>query len=450
MPDSTNVTSIDRKKRHEASFNDYFVDEPINPTEINDDERSTGSSVAANTLSSIKEGILNTSSHSKILLFGQFISIVMASLWATQSTLFLLCSLSAPSFSNFWVYLILSVNVIPLYRQGQRIRADNTLPDPPYWILRGTLPLHLSPWRYLCVAFIGVEANYLMMLALRYTTLTSVALFDALAIPSAMVVSAALLKRKYRFAHLLGASICLLGMTINVITDFVSSTMAHNSSAETITMKTITDDHSRDDGSGHYPNKILGDALAVAGGILYGLNDVLAEICVRNYGGVHEYLAILSLWGMVVTATQAIILEREAMVAFFHTGSCTVHVSILLLCAYAFCQVIRKTALAHFLLISEAALLNLSMLTSDLYTAIFSIFAQDILPRPFFFAGLSMVVSGIFMYEMAPSPVGDQEQTHTNARIPKLTNNLPQHTNIAAIEFVDGDHEMRDLRQRNV
>ena len=262
------VSSADNKKR--ASIYEYFVDEPIDSNrskmdtvELDDDDRSMGSSIAAHTLSSLKEGLSNTSSHFKLLLFGQFISFTMASLWTSQSTLYFRCKLSAPAFSNIWVYLIVSIHLIPLYRQGQRIKADNTLPDPPYWILRGALPVHLSQLKYIGIAFISVEANYLMMLALRFTTLTSVALFDALAIPSAMVLSAAILKRKYRFAHLIGASLCLLGMTINVITDFVSNAIADNADAATVTVKTTTTEEARDDGSDQYPDKIIGDALAI-------------------------------------------------------------------------------------------------------------------------------------------------------------------------------------------
>lgn len=453
MSESASISSTDRKQR---SINDYFVDEPEAEQHQHEDDGSVGSSVAANTLTSIKDGFAHTTSHYKILLFGQFISLTMASLWATQSTLFLRCTLSAPSFSNIWVYVILSANVIPLYREGQRIKADNALPDPPFWILRGTLPLRLSPWVYLATAFVAVEANYIMMLALRYTTLTSVALFDALAIPSAMVMSAAVLRRKYRFAHLLGASICLMGMAINVVTDYVSSSIAHNAAAAGVEIKDISAEapHVRGDGSVHYPHKLLGDLLAICGGILYGINDVIAEICVCQYGGVHEYLAILALWGIVLTVIQSAILEREAVVAFFHDGACSVQVSLSLLAAYVICQVIRKTALCHFLLVSEAALLNLSMLTSDLYTAIFSIVIQEIMPRHFFYLGLVMVVSGIFIYEMTPSPVatehGQSQLADARIKNPIVRSGLQPQTNIAAVEFVDGGQELSELRQRNV
>ena len=139
---------------------------------------------------------------------------------------------------------------------------------------------------------------------------------------------------------------------------------------------------------------------------MYGVNDVLAEICVKHHGGVNEYLGMLAIWGILISGIQAAIFERQAIVGFFHDGACARYISLLLLAAYVACQVIRKSALARFLLISEAALLNLSMLTSDVYTTIFSIIAQNILPRSYFFVGLALVVSGIFVYEMATLTFG--------------------------------------------
>jgi drug/metabolite transporter (DMT)-like permease len=364
-------------------------------TTVDREQSSQGNTdVSDNDPSSTPVKKSNLRAHLHILLFGQCISIVMATLWSTQSTLFLRCSLSVPSFSNSWVFLILSWNLIPLYREGKRIKADSGLGQPPYWLLGGTFPLRLSPWKYLGISLIGVQANYFMMLALKYTTLTSVALFDAFAIPSAMTLSYLTLGRRYRWLHMIGATICLFGMTVNVITDYKSDENKVSAVGKT-----------RTDGSEHYPDKVLGDALAIIGGILYGINDVFAERCVREWGGVHEYLGVMGLYGYFLSSIQALILERKAIQAFFHGGSCEFKVSLLLLVTYVCCQVVRKEALSRFLLISEAAFLNLSMLTSDLYTTIFSIFAQNILPRNFYFVGLTMVLSGIFVYELAPSPV---------------------------------------------
>eukprot|EP00542_Grammatophora_oceanica_P006956 CAMPEP_0194057158 /NCGR_PEP_ID=MMETSP0009_2-20130614/62540_1 /TAXON_ID=210454 /ORGANISM="Grammatophora oceanica, Strain CCMP 410" /LENGTH=46 /DNA_ID= /DNA_START= /DNA_END= /DNA_ORIENTATION= len=46
------------------------------------------------------------------------------------------------------------------------------------------------------MAFLDAQANALTVLAFKYTTLTSVTLLDALAIPSAMIVSKTFLNRR--------------------------------------------------------------------------------------------------------------------------------------------------------------------------------------------------------------------------------------------------------------
>ncbi len=59
---------------------------------------------------------------------------------------------------------------------------------------------------------------------------------------------------------------------------------------------------------------------------------------------------------------------------------------------------------SRFLMISEAAFFNLSLLTGDLWSVVFSIFAENIIPQPLFFVALVFVLSGVVLYEMAPSP----------------------------------------------
>eukprot|EP00977_Amphora_coffeiformis_P001548 scaffold296_cov102-Amphora_coffeaeformis.AAC.36 len=58
-----------------------------------------------------------------------------------------------------------------------------------------------------------------------------------------------------------------------------------------------------------------------------------------------------------------------------------------------------------FLIMSEAAFFNLSLLTGDLWSVLFSIVAERIIPQSLFFVALVFVISGVVIYEMAPSPV---------------------------------------------
>ena len=146
-------------------------------------------------------------SNLKSLLLGQVLSVMLAISGAAQSTLHLECGLSAPTASIGLVYLLLSLHLISLCKYRNKVllaENDSTertnfsadaltdhssgstvlrmSPQPTHKFLG--LPLHGPPCVYLAMAFVDVEANYLTVLAYRYTTLTSISLFDALAIPS--------------------------------------------------------------------------------------------------------------------------------------------------------------------------------------------------------------------------------------------------------------------------
>jgi len=256
-------------------------------------------------VSSVQEdsagGLLCTRTGWKVLLFGQALSFLLAAGGAAQATLHLQCNLSAPTFTSSIIYFILSLNLIPLYHQGRRTRHDiygeedgvlHTRDDirPQHWFC-GVIPLVASPWAYVGIAFLDVEANYMTVLAYRYTTITSITLFDALAIPSAMILSWTFLRRRYTPIHYCGVAVCMAGIVYNVLADYETNL---NSTS----------------GSREYPHKVLGDALAICGGIVYGANDFLAETAVRRFGGPTEFLGMMGLFGLIISIVQAAILER--------------------------------------------------------------------------------------------------------------------------------------------
>ena len=118
-----------------------------------------------------------------------------------------------------------------------------------------------------------MQGNYLTVLAYRYTALTSVALFDALAIPSAMVLSRIFLRRQHTAVHLVGVLMCMSGVIYNAMADYESDLEAK--------------DVDRHDGSKQCPHKIkiTGDLMAILGGLVFGANDELAEAFVRRTNG---------------------------------------------------------------------------------------------------------------------------------------------------------------------
>jgi len=270
---------------------------------------------------------------------------------------------------------------------------------------------------YLMQAFFDVEANAVTMLAFRYTTLTSVTLFDALAIPASMVISRFVFfrsSRRYRLLHYVGVLVCMVGVVLNLYQDYESD------SGDAV-----------DDTEGRYPHKMWGDVCAITGGILFGLNDVLTEVTVGRSGDTTEYLAMVGIFGFPIAFLQSLAFEREEVRKFFAesegfdddgggvgaNATCSVDAGFLLLFAFVGVTICSYVGGTHFLVLSEAAFLNLSLLTGDLWSVLFSVAAERIVPRPLFFAALATVLSGVAIYEMAPSPA--LEKSRDDLRPPR-------------------------------
>jgi solute carrier family 35 protein F1/2 len=250
------------------------------------------------------------------------------------------------------------------------------------------------------------------VLAYRYTTITSITLFDALAIPSAMSLSYLFLGRRYTPIHFLGILVCMSGIVYNVLADYESK--------------------SSSDG---YPHKVLGDILAIAGGIVYGANDVLAETAVRRFGGPTEFLAMIGFFGLLISVIQAAVLERADIAEFFSPsdGACSVGTGLGLLIAYALTCSLSYVGASRFLTISEATFLSLSFLTADFWSLGFSIIAERIVPSPLFFVALTLTISGVIIYEIGPSAIVDEikyENVGSKVEMELPMNHLSNHNTI--------------------
>jgi solute carrier family 35 protein F1/2 len=406
-------------------------------------------------------------SHWKILLWGQLLSLLLASAGAAQATLHLSCGLSAPTFTMATIYFVLSFHLILVVWRTKKQRnlgggdaifhtasdneeeeasniqselnneddenlsviLSNSTEEPSSssslrleYSFFGLFPLHRPTWQYAIIAFLDVEANAITMLSFRYTTLTSVTLFDALAIPSTIILSKYFLGRQYTWMHLLGVVTCMTGVVFNVMQDYESD----------------HEDSTSGESNNEYPHKLRGDMLAITGGLLYGLNDVLAEVTIRQAGGTTEYLGVMGFFAFILSLIQALIFEWQDILEFFGRSSsssetCSPAMGWWLLLVFVAVTLMGYAGASRFLLVSEAAFFNLSLLTGDLWSVLFSIVAERILPQPLFFVALVFVLSGVVLYEMAPSPV--MEDRHSEV---KKAERLTQ------LEEDDNDLELRE------
>lgn len=401
----------------------------------------------------------------RVLLLGQFLALLLACSSALSASMHFECNISSPTFQTVLVFALMSFHAVVLVRRNKftleektglegkgntkQMTADKSASSQPYYnsnvsqvgtikdieeeaqttstftMCCGFLQLNAQWWAYAAFAFVSVEASYLTFLAYRYTTLPSAALLDNTNILAAMIGSRIILKRRYSAKHILGALICCIGIFANIASDLEKS-------SEDVSE---IDDFSGQLEAMEYPNRMLGDILAILGGVFVGLSDVLIEMFVKDFVSVHEYLGCVGIFGTVIATVQAVILERKQIAKIFAVGSgehlttqqiydlypddpfnaprsCPRETAIALVFGYALSTYIFNYCMSKFLSVSESALLTLSLLTADLYSVLFTVFAQHIPPTGLFYVAFLLVIIGVVVYEMAPSPLEDGEDEH--------------------------------------
>ena len=343
-------------------------------------------SLAQLTFASVEDSIRYAVAHWKILLFGQLVSFLSATAAASQATLKSQCDMNAAAFSNALMYVGLTIFLVPLYFKRRREALDDEMIGAslkPMHRLCG-IPIYAPVWKYVMASILHFYANYFVVVSFQYTSITSIMLLDALALPAAMFLSIIFLNRHYIGIHYLGAVVCMAGLVFNMLADYE--------------IELVTVDNK-------YSNRLLGDLFACIGAILYGTNNVITEALVKGPGGPAEFLGCLGLFGTLWATLQAVLVERKDITLFFHGNTCPVATGGILMFIFAKTKGLTFFCSAHFLVISESALLNLSILTSDLWAVAFSVIAQHILPTPLFWVAVVFTFSGVMIYEIAPSPI---------------------------------------------
>ncbi|PWA72356.1 hypothetical protein CTI12_AA271380 [Artemisia annua] len=142
---------------------------------------------------------------------------------------------------------------------------------------------------YLLLGVVDVEANYLVVKAYQYTSITSIMLLDCWAIPSVIVLTWLFLKTRYRFQKIAGVVICVAGLVLVIFSDVHAADRSQSGSSP-----------------------IKGDFLVLAGATLYAVSNVSEEFFVKTADRI-ELMAMLGLFGAIISGIQIAILEREEL-----------------------------------------------------------------------------------------------------------------------------------------
>lgn len=259
------------------------------------------------------------------------------------------------------------------------------------------------------LAFIDVEANVLVTKAYQYTSLTSVTLLDCFTIPCVMLGSWLLLRARYKAGHYIGAVCCIAGLAVLVLGDSSTFSSSISGSSGTGFLGLLRGSFIGLSGSGGSngssssgSSPLLGDSLVLLGALLYGICNVAQELLLADVEP-GQLLALLGLFGAVISGTQAALLEHKMLVTV-HWGSASV---LLPMAGFAAAMFAFYSLVPRVLVWGGATVLNLGLLTSDVWAACarylwFGGFQGW--SAHFFGGSLLLVAGGLGLYTLSGSP----------------------------------------------
>eukprot|EP01112_Ceratiomyxa_fruticulosa_P020931 TRINITY_DN7262_c0_g2_i1.p1 TRINITY_DN7262_c0_g2~~TRINITY_DN7262_c0_g2_i1.p1 ORF type:complete len:340 (-),score=44.60 TRINITY_DN7262_c0_g2_i1:280-1299(-) len=295
-----------------------------------------------------------TRKHVVALLLGQLLSLIIGGTGLFSQLLSVRYNLNAPTSQSLLNYILISFYSIALLRRGTFLDTLKT-----------------KTRYYLPLAIVDVEANYLVVKAYQYTTITSVMLLDCFTIPCVVILSYFVIGTRYKFIHIVAVLVCISGIVILVLSDTLSK--EHNDSAS---------------------GPIIGDILCLSGAFLYAVSNVGQEKMIKDYNK-EEYLGMVGLYGTLVSGLQLAILEREELRTLHWSWGvlgCIV--------GFAACMFALYSLVPYMLSLSGATLFNLSLLTSDVFAIAVGIIVFHHTPMWLYFIAYGIIAIGIVMYTM--------------------------------------------------
>ncbi|KAL6619474.1 hypothetical protein ACP70R_034613 [Stipagrostis hirtigluma subsp. patula] len=233
---------------------------------------------------------------------------------------------------------------------------------------RGINPLQMKWYYYLVLGLVDVEANYLVVKAYEYTSLTSVMLLDCWAIPAVIFLTWMFLKTKYRFRKYSGVAICVAGLVLVVFSDV----------------------HAGDRAGG--PSPVKGDILVIAGATLYAISNVSEEFLVKASDQI-ELMGMLGIFGALISACQISIFERNEIKSIhWNIGAMIPFIG------FAIAMFMFYSLVPILLKISGSTMLNLSLLTSDMWAILIRVFAYHEEVDWMYYVAFASVAVGLVIY----------------------------------------------------
>ncbi|KAF7206789.1 solute carrier family 35 member F2 [Nothobranchius furzeri] len=233
-------------------------------------------------------------------------------------------------------------------------------------------------WKYLVMGLADVEANYAVVKAYQFTTLTSIQLLDCFVIPVLMALSWFFMKTRYKLVHFVAVMVCLLGVGAMVGADFLAGRVQGSTS----------------DVRG---DVLLGDGLVLLSAILYAVSNICQEHTVKN-GSLVEFLGMMGLFGSLISGVQLAVLETHAVSSIkwdrFIILLFGLYISMMY-ALYSFMPVVVR--------LTSATAVNLSLLTADLFSLFCGLFLFHYKFSVLYLISFAVITVGFIMFNVVPT-----------------------------------------------
>ncbi|XP_035717760.1 solute carrier family 35 member F2-like isoform X1 [Vespa mandarinia] len=256
-------------------------------------------------------------------------------------------------------------------------------------------------WRYLLLALIDVEACTLITSSHQFTSLASIQLLDCVAIPVALALSCLVLGVRYRMVHIVGVSVCLMGVGCLVWAGI------NNNKDPASTGK----------------NQLVGDMLCLGGAVLFSITTVLQELAVKTVD-IIEYLGMIGFFGTILSCMQIAVLER-LQIESFQWDNVPV---ITFLVAYCITQFVFFSLVPVVLYESGATALQLALLTADSFNILSGILIHHYKFHTLYFVSYTLTMTGIYIYAIKRTPISsNSRRQHVEPPAPDYSDIILRH-----------------------
>ncbi|KAI8377454.1 solute carrier family 35 member SLC35F1/F2/F6 [Radiomyces spectabilis] len=299
------------------------------------------------------------------LFLGQVLSLCITGTSTASSALWKHHGISIPFTQNFCNYLLLAIVYNSLSRSWSTKR--NWL----YMIQEKSLILWLPGFGY---SLADVQANVLAVLAFKNTSVLSALIVSSWTLPCIMLLSTLCLGARYRISHFLAVFLCLCGLAILIYVDT-----------------------KEDDGS-KVNHSWIGDLICLLSASLYAVSNVAEEYLVNKFD-TQNFLALAGFWGSLLCGGQALIFEYEQVSSIEWSWPVVGLIGTYVLCLFTMYSLVPT--LYRW---SGAIFMSMSLTTSNFYSLLIGLFFLESQMPPFYPVAYILVIGGVTLYNLAPSP----------------------------------------------